>query len=454
MTRVKRGRRRDPLEQAMELALQLEDFIDYGAAWSFVMELEEVEEQMEKLLLDEPERAIDLYETFIAGCYEKAEEIDDSSGNFGTFVGSLFCGWIEARQAAGADADQTAERLVGWMDKDDYGFCYRLESEAVKVLSSKGLSPFASRVRARFDAAGRTKPPKDKQRTWRDTNSRRRYWGGVLKTIHAAQRDVDAYVSLCKETGLLPVDCEFIAGMLQSRRKPDQALEWVERGLDLEKQNPGGQGSSYKLADMKRTLLVKLGHTDEALASAWTEFKEYPCKLAYDQFMKYVPKKERTAWHDKAMNVSADADLHFVIELWLATKEMDRLVERLRTAPHQELESLSHYTAEPVAKKLVRLHPDVAAKIYRALGMRILNSRKSKYYDAALSHFEQARRCYRKAGADPTWEELVEEIQQTHHRKSAFMPGFEQLVQGKKPHDKSSFIDRTKRRKRSWAQRK
>lgn len=455
MTRVKRGRRRNPLDHAMELALRLGDFIEYSEAWSFVTGLEEVEGQIEKLLHHEPEHAIDLYETFIAGCYEKADEIDDSSGNFGMFVEDLFCGWIEARQAMGADAGETAERLLNWMDKDDYGFCYQLEREAVKVLTKKGLSPFATQVRTRFDAAGRSSiPMKDSQDAGQDTSYRRRYWGGVLKTIHTAQRDVDAYVSLCNETELLPIDCEIVAGMLQSRRKPDQALEWVERGLDLEKQNPGGKGSSYKLADMKRTLLVKLGHTGEALTSAWTEFKEYPCELTYEQLMKYVPRGERTIWHDRAMNASAQANLDFVIELWLATKEMDRLVERLRTATHQELESLSHYTTEPAAKKLVRLHPDIAAKVYRALGMRILNAKKSKYYDTALSHFEQARRCYKKAGIDLAWEELVEEIQQTHYRKSAFMPGFEQLIQGKKLHAKSSFLDRTKRRKRSWAQRK
>ncbi len=373
MTRVKRRRRRDPIDHAMELALRLGDFVDYGAAWSFVTGLEEVGGQIEKLLHHEPEHAIDLYETFIAGCYEKADEIDDSSGNFGMFVEDLFCGWIKARQAAGSDADKTAERLLNWMDKDDYGFCYQFEREAVKVLTKKGLSPFASQVRSRFDAAGRSSiPPKGNLDTRQNTRYRRRYWGGVLKTIHAAQRDVDAYISLCKETELLPIDCEIVAGMLQSRRKPDQALKWVERGLALDKQNPGGKGSSYKLADMKRTLLVKLGHPDKALTSAWTEFEKCPCKLAYEQLMKYVPKGERTIWHDRAMNASARANLDFVIELWLATKEMDRLVERLRTAPHQELESLSHYTTEPAAKKLVRLHPDIAAKIYRALGMRIL----------------------------------------------------------------------------------
>jgi hypothetical protein len=84
--------------------------------------------------------------------------------------------------------------------------------------------------------------------------------------------------------------------------------------------------------------------------------------------VKYVPKGKRAIWHDKAMNASDQADLNFVIELWLATKEMNRLVRRLRRSTHQELESLSHYTTESAAKKLARPHPDVAAKVYRALG--------------------------------------------------------------------------------------
>lgn len=41
MSRVKRGRRRDSIEQAMELALRLGDFIGYGASWEFVSRLEE-----------------------------------------------------------------------------------------------------------------------------------------------------------------------------------------------------------------------------------------------------------------------------------------------------------------------------------------------------------------------------------------------------------------------------
>ena len=60
----------------------------------------------------DPDRAAAVYQTFLAGCYAKVEELDDSSGSFGQFVCDLFCGWIEARQAGLANPDDTVDRLL------------------------------------------------------------------------------------------------------------------------------------------------------------------------------------------------------------------------------------------------------------------------------------------------------------------------------------------------------
>jgi hypothetical protein len=102
----------DPIEHAIETALQPGRFIGYGASSAFVSELDGVEAEIKRLIRSAPERATALYEAFLAGCYEKAEEIDDSLGNFGMFVESLVCGWIKARQAAEADARATADRTT------------------------------------------------------------------------------------------------------------------------------------------------------------------------------------------------------------------------------------------------------------------------------------------------------------------------------------------------------
>ena len=49
MTPLKRSRRRDAIDNAIENALRLGDFINPDADWSFVTELEEVAEQIEQL---------------------------------------------------------------------------------------------------------------------------------------------------------------------------------------------------------------------------------------------------------------------------------------------------------------------------------------------------------------------------------------------------------------------
>ena len=174
--------------------------------------------------------------------------------------------------------------------------------------------------------------------------------------------------------------------------------------------------ASHDLGGLKSELLLKLGHRDAALEAAWSDFRAHPNTYSYADLMRYVPKTDRAAWHEKAIDAAAGADLHSLIELLLETKEIDCLVVRLRKASDEELEGITHYATEPVARKLAKSHPDVAGKVYRALGMRILKAKKSKYYDAALENFAEARRCYERAGAGEIWTSLVEKIRAEHHR--------------------------------------
>ena len=121
-------------------------------------------------------------------------------------------------------------------------------------------------------------------------------------------------------------------------------------------------------------------------------------------------------------------------------------MRRVRKATDAEIEDLSHDRTEPAAKRLAPSHPDVAAKVYRALGFRILKAKKTKYYDAALSHFENARRCYERSGLHREWAALVADVRRAHHRKVGFIADFERLAAGHGPSDAPSFLDRARTR--------
>ena len=94
---AKPRKRRDPMERLIETNLQPGRFIGWNEGFSFVSDLSRLEGEIAKLVASEPARAVTLYETFLAACNAKAEEVDDSDGEFGTFAGNLYCNWITSR---------------------------------------------------------------------------------------------------------------------------------------------------------------------------------------------------------------------------------------------------------------------------------------------------------------------------------------------------------------------
>ena len=103
----------------IEPALDLGEFIPYNRSWDFVQTLETVKLKIDALVKKgDAERAVSLYEIFLSGCYEKADEIDDSGGNLGMFFENLFCVWINVRQKAKYDSAETVQHILKWMDND------------------------------------------------------------------------------------------------------------------------------------------------------------------------------------------------------------------------------------------------------------------------------------------------------------------------------------------------
>lgn len=438
----------DALERDLERILLPGVFIGWRDTSSFVSDLAAIEARIADLSRADPERAVSLYESFLAGCYEKAEELDDSGGDFAGFVQALFAGWTRARRAAGADPAQTASRLLSWMDDDPIGFCYRMEAGIVGALDGTGLAAFEAAVRQRYVRCA--KPGllgSDGDRT----EHPRRRWGDVLRAICLERKDVAGYIALAEEAGPGSRDCHTIAGMLAGRRRHQEALDWVERGLTLER-SPHGSMAGVELVELKRNLLKRLGRGDEALASAWADYLEHPGTHTYRDLMEFVPEAERVAWHEKALDAATrgaaarTAKLDSLAELLLEAGEFRRLAELVRQSTDATLEAMWYVTVEAAASALEEPYPDLAARLWRALGMAIVNTRKSRLYDSALFHFERAMRCYQKAGQGSEWETTVQGIRDQHRRKTGFMPGFEALVAGRGPSDRPSFLERARAR--------
>lgn len=420
----------DSLEAEIERALLPGQFISSRGSTEFIEALEGVAQTIRKLVKPDAARAVRLLETLIGACFEKAEEVHDEGGWYSTFVQDVFCSWIKARAAAGSDRVETARRLLAFGEKDEYCLCYLMERSVVKAFDKAGLSAFEQVVRERMEKA----PDPGAEQSFAPHRATE-----MLRAIYTQQHNLPAYIAIC-EKDPSSADCLAIATMLH--RKPQEALTWVEKGLTLGRER-SESCAACDLTTLKRELLTRLGRGGDALADAWSAFENHPSKYSYEELQRYVPKEDRATWHEKAMNIATGADLGQAIEILLETCETKRLTDRLAKATDQELEDLSHYTTEPAAAHLEKEHPAAAARLHRALALRILNARKNKYYDAALSNLERAKKCFQRAGLTDSWTLLLTSLRKNHTRKIWFIRQLEKLEAGL---TEPTFLERARRR--------
>ena len=429
------SKRKQDDELAAEIRYELMPgrYVEWDEVSRLVHNLDRVCEKVAGLVkAGEPERAVQLYEVLMTGVYAKIEEADDEC-DLEMLFHSLACGWIQARQAAGRPAEETVGQILNWMKKDDYGFCNDIEQEVIKVLDAEGQRLFIEHFRKSAEKTKQEPPvgsPNPRGASTREAQLR----AEPLKNIHESLNDIGEFVAICEKTGFSPKDCERLARMAMSQKHWDKAWHWVEKGLALKPAPHWFHESAFHLANMtnlKPELLHHLGRGEDALALAWDKFQKNPNEYDYEQLMRYVSESEKSTWRERAMSAAEKATLGNFIPLCVKAKEWDQLARRIHATPPAELEGLSHYTAEPAAGGLAKHDPLAAAKLYRALGLRIVNSGKSKYYGEALAHLKKARDVFLGLGLATEWEALAQAVQTAHSRKSGFLSAFNKIVSGK-----------------------
>jgi hypothetical protein len=409
-------------ERRIETTLDPGRYVPEHACFGYVADLERVSAGVAGLVATDPGLAVSFYETFVAGCTLKADEIDDSSGEFGSFVVGLVRGWVAAGQVAGHRPDLTASRLLTWMDDDPYGFCHRLVQDVAEVLDRPGVAALVAAVQVRLEAAPPAVAVDGPQRA---VPYQQRRWADALRALHAADADVDAYVHLAEQVGLTVADCHTIATMLAGLGEAEEALSWVERGLVLDSGTAGGSFARFDLVELKPRLLADLGRAGEALAAVWADFCGHPDRFSFDQLMAFVPDDERVAWQEKAITTALQtAGLRSLVELLVHTQQPERLAHVIAGTQDTELEALTHFVAEAAGTSLESDHPLEAARIWRAQGIRVLAGRKSQHYGAAIDSFARAKRGYARVDRIDDWQAVVVQVQAEHRRKSSFMPRF------------------------------
>ncbi len=415
--------REGSIEEAMERALRPGKFIPYKGIFRFRRDLERVRDRIGKALRKgEAREAVRLFRVFLKRTYEKTREVDSLGGVLAEFFEDLFCAWVEARRAVGADPALTARFYLAWAERDPWAYFMDLHKGLVRVLDRPGFRAFTQLVREKVDSM----PPGGGED---GPGYGRSHWVEVLKELFRAGGNAVGFLALCREEGMETEDFEVLAGIFESRGKPVEALGWLEKGLAFAAREGKGAGGEYRLQSLKKDLLVRLGRVREALALEWEDYKENPGPWAFADLMKLVPAEERGAWREKALAVGEKADLVWAVDLFLEQGEVERLAGRIRKGGVKALEERNRVLARRAAKALAKSHPDLSARLFRRLALSAVG-RAGGSYKIALRDFERARDGFLAAGRAWEWKALVELVRRRHRYKRNLMPGFERIAAG------------------------
>lgn len=414
----------------IECAIALGHFVSHYEEYEYINELEEAREYLRGLSTDKRfySDAVELYEYFIACCYEKIEEVDTET-SFHDFVKSLFSDWIYVRQISGCDTEETLDLLLKWEQDDGYGLCISA-GEAAKAMDRAGRNCYKKYLLEEFEQSFAKESKKGIKEFSELPWSIRRITSD-LKEVCCVTKDANVYIKLCEELYFSPSDCEKIANIFKEKHNYNAALEWVMKGLSQEKKRDWRNEGSYGLDNLRIELLGNIGNKKEAVELAWQKFKKYPCDTYYHELMKYVSQSQKPKWRKKAVETAYYSKLdNGTICLLFELKEFEKLSSLIIKSQGKTLEELFYYHAVKVAEKLERKYKVAAAKLYLSLTMNIVKAGRSKAYKYALRYCEKLKTLYEETGQKKKWRQFVQYIQQNHGRKYSFMDGFEKIVEG------------------------
>ncbi len=231
-------------------------------------------------------------------------------------------------------------------------------------------------------------------------------------------------MALCEKTGTTPEDCENIAKSYKVKRKYQDALSWVEKGLKLEKKGNWGNQSSFGLTGLKQDLLNKLGRREDAFSLAWAEFKKHPSNFSYENLMKFVDKKDVKLWHQKALR---KPKMHLCPASSIFVQKPKNGTNSPNIFPLLIPNCLKSSAITPPKKqpKASQKSTDWQRRKFTVpWGCASLKREKAIITDMLWNISSKACKLYEKAGRDQLWIDLVEKVRRDHFRKYSFIALF------------------------------
>lgn len=274
------------LREHLERAIEIRDFVDYGAAYSYFQGVEEAFDEVAELIgAGFPGAAAKLAEYALELLEGAADQVDDSDGGLREAIDRAEEIHRAACAASEPDPVALAEFLVERALTSNYEVFLHALPDYEPVLGPTGLA----RYRELVEKAWQDLPPKNPG----DYSSSRFVVSYLLERLAECTGGADALIEVLSREVTSGYDVLRIAQRLCVDGRDDEALEWLARGM-------ADFPPDARLRSLAADCHVRAGRPAEAGELRWANFADRPSLESYvalhDATAEHFP-----AWRDRAI---------------------------------------------------------------------------------------------------------------------------------------------------------
>ena len=416
-------------KKSIDRASRADGCVDYYGAGGYADGVREAVEPLRELLADTPDQAeavIGLVEHTLERVEDALESADDSDGEIGTLLSELQELHLAACKVARPDPEELATRLFAWEMHHHWDVFYNAAATYADILGAAGLTTYR-----RLSEAAWKKLPTLK------SGEREEYSGGrfrltsIMEALARTSGDVDALVAIKAKNLSSPYHYLAIAEIYRDAKRPDDALDWAERGL---KAFP--KTDDMRLLEFLADEYHRQKRPDEALALIWRPFEtNFPSLSDYQRLKQHATRAEAwPQWRERVLTSlrqriakeaggkSGRADpwqghgaRATLVQIFLWEKDVDAAWATGHGHP------LGRDLALELAAAREKTHPAEVIPIYLREIAALIDHKSNRSYEEAVRRLKQIKVLYLRLTLADEWVATLTRLRAQHKAKRNFI---------------------------------
>lgn len=382
------------------------------------------------------EAVIELTEYALGRIQRAMSTLDDSSGWLAQIITDLERLHHDACVIARPDPIALARRLFAFEVDGEWDIFIDAVERYADVLGDDGIAEMRRLAEERWAGMPERMPG-----SGFDTTPGRFHLERMMEKLAVQAGDVDARVEVMARNLAYAFDFLEVAEVLAEVGRPDDALEWAQRGLIAFADDP--HGPDPRLDDFVLGQYLNRGRVDDLVALVWDRFEKRPSPASYARVRAWATKANR--WDDlqpKALDrLRADAER----AAKTGTPARATAARRWGTpqpapAPYQTLIevllgdgevdaawrlAVAHGCPQPLWMALARAredeHPADAVHVYQREIENLIDRKQAHWYEQAVEHVVHVGELYARGGADDDFATYLADLRHRHKPKPKFL---------------------------------